>query len=102
MSIQELDEKMIRSLPPSITRKTAILFTTPLCGTCKVAERMLEIAIAAGVSTPLYKANINYMPALGEQWQITSIPCLIIIKDGQPHSREYAMKSVDHLYTLLK
>lgn len=102
MSIHELDENDLHHLPPSINGKIAVLFYTPLCGTCKLAERMLDIAMAAGISTPLYKANINFTPRLREKWQIESIPCLLVLKNGSPILKEYAMKSVDHLHSILK
>ncbi|GGG66932.1 thioredoxin family protein [Paenibacillus radicis (ex Gao et al. 2016)] len=80
----------------------AILFSTPFCGTCKVAERMLEIADTAGVPATLYKMNMNYSPKLREAWRITSVPCLVLVKNGEPVRFEYAMRSVDYLYSLLK
>lgn len=80
----------------------AILFHTPLCGTCKAAERMLNIAEAAGVPAKLYKMNIAFAPRLRETWRIASVPCLVVLKDGEPVRFEYAMRSVVHLYEVLR
>lgn len=102
MAIQELDEASLLKMTIAESGKAAILFFTPLCGTCKLAERMLEIAEAAGISTSLYKVNINYAPHLRDHWRITSVPCLAVLQDGEPIQFEYAMKSVDHIYLLLK
>lgn len=102
MSINELDEAAIQNILHANSGKTAVFLFTPLCGTCKIGERMLEIAQLTGISVPLYKLNINYAPRLREQWQITSVPCLIILENGIPIQKEYAMKSVDHIYLMLK
>ncbi|MCL6458602.1 MAG: thioredoxin family protein [Gorillibacterium sp.] len=82
--------------------KEAILFTTPFCGTCKVAERMLEVVVATQIPLTIYKININYAVKLREAWRISSVPCLVLLKHGEPIRFEYAMRSVDYLYGILK
>ena len=102
MAIQEIHEDDWLRLARIGNGKDAILFSSPLCGTCKVAERMLEIVDAAEVPVTLYKLNINYSAKLREAWKISSVPCLVLLKNGEPIQFEYAMRSVDHLYTLMK
>lgn len=102
MAILELDEAALQNLTHAERGKTAVFFFTPLCGTCKIGERMLEIVEAAGISIPLYKLNINYAPNLRDQWQIASVPCLVMLENGKPIQKEYAMKSVDHIYLMLR
>jgi thioredoxin-like negative regulator of GroEL len=102
MAIQELDEASLLNILLSDSGKAAVYFFTPLCGTCKIGERMLEIAELTGISVPLYKLNINYSPRLREQWQISSVPCLAIVEDGELIQKEYAMQSVDYVYLMLK
>ncbi|WP_036717521.1 thioredoxin family protein [Paenibacillus harenae] len=102
MTIREIDEAAAESLALEASGKAAVYFFTPLCGTCKLGERMLEIAEDAGISTPIAKLNINYAPRLRDAWQITSVPCLVLLQDGKPVRKEYAMKSVDYVYLLLK
>lgn len=102
MPLQELDEKELLQLSQADIGRAAVLFTTPMCGTCKVAERMLEVAQAAGTDYPIYKTNINFTPRLRESWRIASVPCLIVIKNSSVIRQEYAMRSVDYLYKLLK
>lgn len=102
MSLREIKEKELLQLSGADIGRAAVLFTTPMCGTCKVAERMLEVAEAAGISYPLYKTNINFTPRLRENWRIASVPCLVVVKNGSVVMQEYAMRSVDHLYGLLR
>jgi thioredoxin-like negative regulator of GroEL len=80
-----------------------VLFFTPLCGTCQVAERMLSIARnAAGAAVPFFKININYSPWLREEWRIISVPCLVLIREGKPARKEYAMQGAGHLFRLVE
>lgn len=80
----------------------AVFFYTPLCGTCKLAERMLHIVLEMYPDLPLYKSNINLMSELGVKWKITNVPSLVIFKDKEPLQKVFAMKSVDFLYNVLK
>lgn len=100
--ITEITEKELQQLTKMDVGRAAILFTTPLCGTCKVAEKMLEITAHVGVPSKLYKANINFMPYFREYWKISSVPALVCLKNGVYHDTIYAMQSVDSLVNKLK
>ncbi|MFX3635865.1 MAG: thioredoxin family protein [Candidatus Pristimantibacillus sp.] len=102
MAILEIQEDEWLKLNRIGKGNDAILFSTPFCGTCKVAEKMLEVVEAAQVPTTIYKMNMNYSPKLREAWKITSVPCLVLLKDGKPLRFEYAMRSVDYLYQIMK
>lgn len=81
---------------------TYLYVYTPLCGTCKVGERMLEVVLETLPDVPLYKMNINLVPHLAEKWKVESVPCLITLKNKSPIQKVYAMKSVLDLYRLFK
>lgn len=102
MALRQLNEPELMRLAGLDIGKAAILFITPMCGTCKVAERMLEVAEAAGVDYPVAATNINFTPRLREEWRIASVPCLVLLKNGKLFRKEYAMRSVQHLHALLQ
>ncbi|MCM3701755.1 thioredoxin family protein [Paenibacillus macerans] len=102
MEIRETTEQEWLDRAEQTSGKEALFFFTALCGTCKLAEKMLDIALAAGPSIPVSKLNINYSPRLRDQWEISSVPCLIVLQDGQPMQKEYAMRSVVDLREWLK
>lgn len=77
---------------------TYLYMYTPLCGTCKVGERMLEVVMEMLPDLPLFKMNINQVPQLAEEWRIESVPCLISMQDKIPIRKVYAMKSVVDLH----
>jgi hypothetical protein len=86
------------------TKRTFHLFLyTPLCGTCKLTERMLEVIEAMEFAPPteLYKSNVNLCAELCRSWHITSVPCMVKMVDGVPADRRYRMQSVDSLYKWL-
>ena len=81
---------------------TAYYLYTPMCGTCAVASKMLDVVEQLLPNLPLGKANINFTGSLPQKLQIESVPCLLITKDGVVTNKVYAFQSVPHLYELLK
>lgn len=76
----------------------AVFLYTPFCGTCKVAQRMLDVIITMLPSLPIVKSNINFLPITTREWQITSVPCIVILEHGKEITYMYRMQSVDELY----
>jgi thioredoxin 1 len=95
---------MIEVLPDELTEvndeMNVVFFHTPLCGTCKVAKRMLEIVeVAAKIS--IKSCNINTASHIAEKYSIESVPCLIVMNRDEIKDKIYAFHSVDYLYKLL-
>jgi thioredoxin-like negative regulator of GroEL len=82
--------------------KHAIFIFTPFCGTCRLAERMLQIIAAMRPSTRLWKLDANFAPHWLKSWEIESVPCLVVIEDGKPIAKRYRMESVVSLDHWLK
>lgn len=83
--------------------KDAILFFyTPLCGTCRLAERMLQVAYETVPEAPIFKINMLYTSERNQAWRLTSVPCLVFLSRGEPIAIHYRMESAAHLYQLLR
>ena len=70
---------------------------TPMCGTCAVASRMMDVIAAMKPELPIGKADLNYIEDLAVDYMIESVPCLLIQKDGEIAEKIYAFHSVPHL-----
>ncbi|GMX64639.1 hypothetical protein Elgi_39080 [Paenibacillus elgii] len=75
-----------------------VFFYTPLCGTCKVGERMLEVVAALNPRTPVGRCNINFSPVLARNWQIESVPCLVRWQRGTVADKKYRFDDVQELH----
>ncbi|MGE8206542.1 thioredoxin family protein [Heyndrickxia sp. NPDC080065] len=82
--------------------KLAMYFYTPLCGTCQVASKMLDIVEKIVPQFEFGKADLNYMPEIATQYSIESVPCLLIFQHGECKEKIYAFQSVTNLYEVLK
>jgi thioredoxin 1 len=75
----------------------ALFVHTPLCGTCKAARRMLDVATEIVPEFSLFAANVNVMPELAQQFQIESVPCLLIKRKDGTWNKQYRFPSVTDL-----
>ena len=75
---------------------------TPLCGTCEVASKMLNIVKILNPSLQVGKMNVNYNQNLAIQYEVESVPCLLIAENGVIQQKIYAFQSVPYLNDLVK
>jgi len=78
-----------------------VYFYTPMCGTCQVASKMLQV-IEKLVEVDMGKMNLNFFPKLAEHFQIESVPCLLFVKNGEVVEMLYAFRSVPFLLEKVK
>lgn len=100
--MRDIDEKELLLREQDEGLRYAVFAYTPLCGTCKLASRMLGIVEQMLPNLELVQCNVNYAPKWVRAQEITSVPCLILYDKGLEKARTYSMKSVDELYGLLK
>ncbi len=79
-----------------------VYFYTPICGTCKMAGKMLEVIAKLFPNLKMGKADLNFIPELAEQFAVKSVPCLLIVQDGQVIETIFAFHSVPYLHDKIK
>ncbi|MHA6259992.1 thioredoxin family protein [Sporosarcina sp. CAU 1771] len=67
---------------------------TPICGTCAVASKMMEVISVMKPNIPMGKADLNYVQDIAVDYEIESVPCLLISRNGKISDKIYAFKSV--------
>ncbi|KOS71734.1 thioredoxin [Lysinibacillus contaminans] len=82
--------------------KNVFYLYTPMCGTCAVASKMMEVVEQLLPEVTFGKANLNFMEQIAYDYQIESIPCLLVCDGGKVTKKVYAFQSVPFLYELLK
>ncbi|AFS71291.1 thioredoxin family protein [Exiguobacterium antarcticum] len=70
----------------------------PMCGTCAIASRMLEVVEATKDGEWIQQANGNFIPDFLEQAQVMSVPALLKIEENQVTARLYAFQSVQNVF----
>ncbi|GKV66647.1 MULTISPECIES: thioredoxin family protein [unclassified Sporosarcina] len=75
----------------------AFYLFTPMCGTCAVASKMLTVIEAMRPELTIGKADLNFTEQLAYDYEIESVPCLLIHRQGKPIEKIYAFQSVPNL-----
>lgn len=83
-------------------RSSALYVYTPMCGTCLVASKMMEVVAHLVPKRNIGQMNVNYHSQLALDYEIESVPCLLIFDEGELTKKVYAFQSVPFLYELLK
>ncbi|HAX73177.1 MAG TPA: thioredoxin [Firmicutes bacterium] len=77
---------------------TVVMAHTPTCGTCVVAKKMLQIISATLTQVPIVAINLNYNEQMAKDFEIMSVPCILIYKNTNCVEKIYAFQSVPYLY----
>ncbi|WP_062199573.1 thioredoxin family protein [Massilibacterium senegalense] len=75
-----------------------LYISTPFCGTCQVAQKIMEVVEELMPQLKIRKINANYFPEHMEEWQVESVPCLLRWNNGKIEDKVYAFHSVPHMY----
>lgn len=85
------------------TNAVAVFYLyTPMCGTCQIASKMLDVVEELLPDMPIGKANLNYVQEIAELYKVESVPCLLVTRNGELKEKIYAFRSVPYLYGKLK
>lgn len=98
--IKELNQDEV--LQKLSTKQSFFLYMfTPLCGTCNVSKRMLDIAIEIVKDKDIVMCNANFAQDVSLQFEIQSVPCLLLFSNGELKERHYALKDIQNTISIL-
>ncbi|WP_173915728.1 thioredoxin family protein [Halobacillus sp. Marseille-Q1614] len=71
---------------------------TPFCGTCHLARKMLETIETTIKDEVFLEMNASLYPEFMQEYQVKSVPCLLITNQAEVIEKVYAFHSVPHMY----
>ena len=94
---EEFAEKVINS-PNTVV---VVDFFADWCGPCKMLSPVIEKLDVMNPDVDFYKVNIDENPSLAEEFEVQSIPNIVIFKNGQAVDRSIGFVSEQQLQEII-
>ncbi|MBQ9510243.1 MAG: thioredoxin [Clostridia bacterium] len=93
---ETFENEVVKSTVPVL-----IDFYADWCGPCKMLRHTVDAIAEERSDIKVVSINVDDESDLAEQFEIFSIPCLVIMKDGKEANRTVGLQSKDSILSLL-
>lgn len=94
---ENFEEEVIRSDKPVL-----VDFWASWCGPCKMLSPVVDEIADETDTIKVGKINVDEQPELARQFQVMSIPTLVVMKDGKAVQKSVGAIPKEAIYTLIK
>ena len=99
MAVKELNQSEFEEATSS-KEVVVVDFYANWCGPCKMLKPILEEVSTEGIT--VYSVNVDENKELAQQFQISSIPAVILFKDGKQVDSFVGLKEKEDIIELVK
>ncbi|MGJ9381989.1 MULTISPECIES: thioredoxin family protein [Salipaludibacillus] len=83
-------------------QRTFVYFYAPMCGTCLMARKFIEMVEQVEGEDFVYEFDLNFLKTEAYEWEVQSVPCLILFNGNKPEKKLYAFESVTKVFEWVK
>ena len=100
--MHELTTANFHSVVDSASTPVLVDFNASWCGPCQMQAPILEdLAKEATGRYQIFSLDIDSSPDIAREYEVSSIPCLVVFKNGEEFARKVGMQSTHTLEKLL-
>lgn len=97
----EINENNFQEEVINYKGKVLVDFNAEWCGPCKMLRPALEKLAEENKNIKVVSVNVDNNPDLARKYNVFSIPCLVVMKDGKELERSVGLISRTELEVLI-
>lgn len=101
MKVIEVNENNFQEEVLNSQTKVLVDFNAEWCGPCKMIRPVLDKYAEEHENVKIVSINVDNNSELAKQYNVFSIPCLVLIKDGQEVNRSVGLISNSQIEELI-